>query len=140
MAYDFTPRKSEAGDFRLGAFVWTTLVEMAFGYLFPCQMKGAKYIYGWETDKRFKKEHNYPILISNSYMRVTSTEAKLMARMTRNFVSINRTLDDSHYNEGVAFDAPDWERKWPQKLREDWLDEFEKFADWAEKSGGFKIG
>ncbi|PAF31889.1 hypothetical protein [Paenibacillus sp. 7516] len=140
MAYDFLPKKKEAGDFRLGSFAWTTLIETAFGCLFPCLTKGGRYIYGWETDKRFKKEHEYPILISNSRMRVTATEAKLMARMARNLVSIQRTLDDSHYNTEVAFDAAEWEKKWPQKLRDDWVDEYEKFADWAEKSGGFKIG
>lgn len=31
--------------------------------------------------------------------------------------------------------TPDWEKKWPQKIREDWVNKFEEFADWAEKSG-----
>ncbi|MEK3787582.1 hypothetical protein [Paenibacillus sp. FSL K6-1230] len=140
MAYDFMRRNPEAGDFRLGVVAWPALIEYAFGCLFPCMSKNGRWAYSAKTDKRFKTEHNYPILLSNSRMRVTSAEAKVMARMTRNFVAIQRTLDDSHYNNDVLFDAPEWEKKWPQKIHDTWIEEYEKFADWAEKSGGFTIG
>jgi hypothetical protein len=34
---------------------------------------------------------------------------------------------------------PEAPAKWPVKIRTDFTDRFEAFADWAEKSGGFQI-
>ncbi|QDA30264.1 hypothetical protein [Paenibacillus polymyxa] len=137
MAYDLVPN-NEMDNFRIGNFAWPALLEV-FGYLFPFQNHGAKWIYNPGTDKRFKEEHDYPIILSNSGFRVTSAEAKIMARMTRNYVSVQRTLDDTHYNRDVPITAAVWEMKWPQKVHIDWLEQFEQFADWAERSGGFKV-
>lgn len=137
MSYDFMP-KNDVEEFRMGAFSWPILLEV-FGYLFPFQSKGGRWVYNWEIDNRFKEEHNYPIIISNDGFEVTEEEARMMARMTRNYCAIQRKLDDSHFNEDVPVTAPEWERKWPQKIREDWIEKFKEFADWAETSGGFKI-
>ena len=137
MSYDLMP-KNDIEEFRMGAFSWPVLLEVV-GYLFPFQSKGGRWVYNWEQDKRFKEEHNYPIIISNDGFKITASEAKIMARMARNYCLIQRKLDDSHFNNDLPMSTPDWEKKWPQKIRDDWVDKFEEFADWAEKSGGFKV-
>jgi hypothetical protein len=66
---------------------------------------------------------------------VTDEEARIMARMARNVVAVQRSLSDDDRTDPLAHEPP----KWPSKFRDDWTDQYEKFADWAEKSGGFSI-
>lgn len=121
MGYDLKPIKRDTEDFHFGAWSWPVLVE-ACGYLFACVSIGARYCYQPDADERFKAG---PTLITNDGIKITATEAKLMARVARNFVAIQRGLPDDS-------DAP-------KKIRTDFVDRFEAFAGWAEKSGGFRI-
>lgn len=121
MSYDLKPIKRGVEQFTFGAFSWPVLIE-ACGYLFPCVSIGAKYCYQPGLDQRIEKG---PLLITNDGMKITAAEAKIMARIARNYVAIQRGLPDDS-------DAP-------RKIRTDFVDRFEKFADWAERSGGFRI-
>lgn len=120
MSFDFTPKIKSAGDFTLGAFSWPVLLE-AFGYLFPCV--NGKGQYCCDGDKK-----EWIQIGTNDGFAINATDAKLMARCARNFVAIQRGLPEGQEDY-----------KWPMKIRTDFIDKFEKFADWAEKSGGFKI-
>lgn len=123
MSYDFRPKKKAAGDFHLGAFSWPVLLE-AFGYLFPCV--NGKGQYCCVGDKR-----EWIQIQSNDGFKIGAKDAKLMARCARHFVAIQRGLPEEK--------AGDSDYKFPMKIRTDFVDKFEKFADWADASGGFSI-
>jgi hypothetical protein len=119
MSFDLDPKNKDAGDFSFGAFSWPVLLE-ACGYLFPCvNMEGQ---YCTTTDQK-----EWIQIGTNDGFSISAADAKLMARVARNFVAIQRTLKDGDENA------------WPMKIRSDFVDRFEKFAEWAEKSGGFSI-
>lgn len=120
MGYDFSALKKGTEDFYLGAFSWPVLLE-AFGYLFPCVSGSGMYC------SAGGKAREWTQLVSNDNFKISSADAKLMARCARNYVAIQRSLPAGHQG-------------WPTKIREDFVDKFEAFADWAEKSGGFRIG
>lgn len=134
MGYDFKPKNDDADGFHLGAFSWPVLLEQ-FGCLFPFTQK-LKWYCVFGIDERMPASDRYPRIISNDGFPVTDEEAKIMARMARNYVAIQRTLPEQPEPE---FGAPEWEQPWPRKIRTDFVDQFEKFAEWAEKSGGFEI-
>jgi hypothetical protein len=155
MGYDFTAKNEEAGDFHLGAFSWPVLLEQ-FGTMFPLLHSGARYYMVQGVDERFNS--TYPGILDNDGFEVTDEEARMMARMTRNYVAIQRSLPEenqsqSFVNKGVVTrdelmetlmhtmsGGPPPSEAWPVKIREDFTDKFEQFADWAEKSGGFEVG
>jgi hypothetical protein len=117
MSYDLCPKKKEAGDFRFGAFSWPVLLE-ACGYLFPCVHGQGQYC---------SVDDKWVMLGTNDGFKVSADDAKLMARCARNFVAIQRGLPSDHID------------RFPPKIRTDFVDRFERFAEWAEKSGGFSI-
>jgi len=152
MGYDLRPKNAEAGDFHFGAFSFPVLLE-ACGYLFPAIHSGGRWYCTFGTDPRMGD--HYPLILTNDGFRVTAEEARIMARIARNFVAIQRTLPDENAGGGVESQAsfkredvvalmqramhPSAPPKWPTKIRTDFTDNFEKFAEWAEKSSGFEI-
>lgn len=158
MSYDLDPTNKEAGDFRLGAFSFPVLLE-ACGYLWPCIHNGGQWYCAFGVDPRMPEGDTYPAILSNNGFHVTAEEAAIMARVARNFVAIQRTLPDPSPEElagaGVQqkaeFRRADVEQMvlramsgarkdpWPLKIRQDFTDSFERFAAWAEKSGGFRV-
>lgn len=123
MGYDLYAKNEELDRFHFGAFSWPILEEV-FGYLFPYITSKGRW-YAVYIDPRFD-EHGFPD--TNDGFPVTDNEAKIMARMTRNFVAIQRSITDD-----VTVDG------WPQRVRADLVEKFDKFADWADRSGGFQI-
>jgi hypothetical protein len=125
MGYHLRPKNESTDAFYFGAFSFPVLLESC-GYLFLCVQVGARWCYAPGADPRMGSI--YPRLLTNDGFPVTDDEARIMARMARNFVAIQRSLPD---------DQPEHER--PMKIRKDFTDKFEQFAEWAEKSGGFEI-
>jgi hypothetical protein len=152
MGYDLTPKNDDAGDFHFGAFSFPVLLE-ACGYLFSSIHNGGRWYCTFGTDPRMGD--SYPLILSNDGFAVTDEEAKIMARIARNFVAVQRTLPDEQKGDGMESDGvfdrarieklmiqamhADSPQKWPIKIRTDFTNRFEKFAEWAEKSGGFEI-
>jgi hypothetical protein len=152
MGYDLAPKNEAAGDFHFGAFSFPVLLE-ACGYLFSSIHRGGQWYCAFGGDPRMGE--SYPLILSNDGFAVTDEEAKIMARIARNLVLIQRTLPDENLGKGMdskpSFNREDVEalliaamhdRKpetWPLKIRPDFVDKFEKFAEWAEQSGGFEI-
>lgn len=134
MGYDLYAENKELESFHFGAFSFTVLLE-ACGYLFLCIKKGAQWFCVFGPDERMPQGDQYPRILSNDGFPVTEEEAKIMARIARNYVTVQRNLTEKY----------EWDWKsgkpepWPMKIREDFVETFDKFADWAEKSGGFKI-
>jgi hypothetical protein len=138
MGYDFTPKNTDAGSFRMGAFLFPHFLEQCGAYFLCIQQPyGAKYFFVSGIDERMPEGDNYPRLISNDGFPVTEEEAKVLARIARNYVTIQRSLEDQP--EDDYFLKPVAMQPWPRKIREDLVDHLEKFADWAEQSGGFEI-
>jgi len=157
MSYDLKPMNEAVEWFRFGAFSFPVLLE-ACGALFPCIHNGGAYYCVWGVDPRMPKGDDYPRILSNDGFPVTADEARIMARVARNFVAIQRTLPDPTPEELVGaglrqkttFKREDVEalvlramsgtpEHWPQKIRADFIEKIDAFARWAETSGGFEI-
>jgi hypothetical protein len=157
MGYDFEPINEEVEWFHLGAFSWPVLLEYAFGTLFPSLHSGGRWYCCFGADKRMPEGDDYPRIISNDGFHVTDEEAKIMARMTRNFVTIQKSLGEENRPGGATVEGSGEFKKddvmealirgmhggapgpWPVKIRDDFTEKFERFAEWMETSGGFKI-
>ena len=154
MGYDFTPKNEDAGRFHLGAFSFPVLLE-ACGHLWPSIHHKGQWYCVWGADPRMPEGDTYPGLISNDGFEVTEEEAHIMARMARNLVLIQRSLPDDHVVDDLrsknSMNREDvikalergmyggGHEKWPVKIRPDFMDKFEQFAEWLDKSGGFVI-
>lgn len=157
MGYDLKPTNTKAGPFHFGAFSFPVLLE-ACGALFPCIHNGGQWYCAFGVDPRMPQGDDYPRILSNDGFRVTRDEARLMARIARNYVAIQRSLPDptpeelasAGVRQKVSFKREDVEalllramsgarEHWPQKIRPDFTDQFERFAEWAERSKGFEI-
>jgi hypothetical protein len=132
MGYDLKPNNEEAGWFHFGAFSWPVLLEQ-FGCLFQQVNYMSKFYVVNAGDKRFETG---AMLTSNDAFPVTAEEAAIMARMTRNYVAIQRSLPEQPDMDPLG---PIALQPWPRKIRSDFVDRFEAFAEWAEKSNGFEI-
>lgn len=158
VSYDLKPNNPSLDWFRFGAFSFPILVE-ACGYLFACVQSGPKWYCAFGVDPRMPEGDEYPRLLSNDGFQVTADEARIMARVARNYVAIQRTLPEPSPEElataglrqKMSFKREDVEamlmhamsgggqEQWPLKIRKDFTDKFEEFADWAERSEGFEI-
>lgn len=134
MGYDLAPRNKELESFHFGAFSFPVLLE-ACGYLWPAIHGGARWYMIGGVDPRLGG--SYPAILSNDGFRVTALEARIMARVARNYVAIQRSLGPEYAVDDWA--KPEYQRVWPRKIRDDFVDRFEAFAPWAERSGGFAI-
>jgi len=155
LSYDLIPKNKEVGSFDFGAFSFPILLE-ACGYLFACIQNGGQWYCTFGLDPRMPKGDTYPKLLSNDGFRVTAEEARIMARVARNFVAVQRSLPDENLAKGSIEGQKEFRKEdvlealmrgmhggqpgpWPKKIRTDFTDRFEKFAEWAETSGGFEI-
>lgn len=156
MGYELSPRNKGVEGFSIGAFSFPILLE-ACGYLWPMVQNGGQWYCAFGTDPRMPQGDTYPRLISNDGFRVTAEEARIMARVASNYVAIQRSLPDEQ-PKAVGISGQSEFRKddvleilmrgmsggtkdpWPKKIREDFVARFAEFAEWAPKSGGFRIG
>ncbi len=158
MGYDLRPKNNKAGDFHFGAYSFPVLLDFC-GHLWPCIHNGGQWYCAFGVDPRMPQGDTYPRILSNDGFKVTAEEARIMARVARNVVAIQRTLPDptpeelatAGVRQKMAFKREDVEAllmkalggsvpgPWPVKIRADFTDQFEKFADWSERSGGFEI-
>lgn len=134
MGYDLNPKNKKIDSLSVGAFSWPIfLQDTGMGYVlgYGAGMKSGSYVY---------QQGNNGSPISNDGYKVTAAQAKMMAAIARGFVSVQRFVNKE-------WDAlpPDELKQWEQsqycrkKMHEDHLVFLEKFADFAEQSGGFSI-
>ncbi|EPL7677462.1 hypothetical protein RG089_000597 [Elizabethkingia anophelis] len=144
MGYDLIAKKKDAEDLSIGAFSWPHMLqETGMGYVlgYGANFKPGTYVY--QSGRKGSPS-------SNDGYRVTSFEAKAMAAVARGYVSVNRFINKQyeempederkgyenalyHGDEGIV------RKLYLQPVSEDYLKKLEKFADFAEKSGGFEI-
>lgn len=141
MGYDLHPKNKNVEALSIGAFSWPIfLQETGMGYVLGYGAGRSPGTYVYSTG-------NNGSPASNNGYKVSATEAKMMARIARGFISVQRFIN----KEWEAM--PEDERKRGQEMKshdgvnplyktgwhEDQLKKIEKFAEFAEKSGGFRI-
>lgn len=138
MGYDLIPSNRKLEPFHFGSFSFPILLE-ACGYLYVCIHKGPRWYCVFGEDKRMPIGDDYPRIVSNDGFRVTAEEARIMARIARNYVIIQEKLPEE--NRGIEEDTSLLKsvQPWPLKIRDDFTEKFAKFSEWAPKSRGFKI-
>lgn len=134
MGYDLNPKNKKIESISVGAFRWPILLqETGMGYIlwYGTGFKSGTYVY---------QNGNNGSPVSNDGYKVTANQAKMMAAIARGYVFVQR-----HVNQEWDALSPEdfeyWEKSQyvRKKMHEDHLIFLEKFADFAEKSGGFSI-
>lgn len=134
MGYDLKPKNKKIESLPVGGFSWPMfLQETGMGYVlgYGAGMRAGSYVY---------QNGNNGSPSSNDGYKVTSMEAKMMAVIARGFVSVQRFVN-KEWEEVPKAELPNYEASpyYRKKMHEDHLEFLEKFADWAEQSGGFTI-
>lgn len=152
MVYDLEANNKDLKPFRM-AGDWLHLLAQCGSY-FTCIHSGARWYMMF--DERMTTHYHpsdddeagriqvidksYPAIICNCGFEVTEEEAKVLARIARNYAAIQRTLAEPTESEQDRYDAmPDYLRSFPKYIRRDWVERYEEFAEWAEQSRGFKV-
>lgn len=136
MGYNFTPRNKKAGDYDIGAFSWPLMLEAGLGLVLGTGQgfKPGEFIYITRPDKLCVQY--------NDGARVSASECKELAKVARWIARIQ----DARIKQWETVPADE-----QQRMRDDkshiynlpWnpsvVQRFRDFADWCEKSGGFRI-
>lgn len=140
MSYTLEPINNNLESFHFGSFSFGHLLE-ACGYLWPCIHKMGKWFCVFGVDERFPIGDEYPSILTNDGFTVTLEEANIMARIARNWVAVQQELllADHPVDEADDLFKPCFEQQWPRRVRDDWVEIFKQFAEWAEQSNGFTI-
>lgn len=139
MAYDLIPVNKKVKELSIGAFAWPIyLQETGMGYVlgYGQAMMPGTYVYN---------NGNKGSPVSNDGYKVSSLEAKMMAKIARGFITVQRYVNkeweaipeeqvESLKASQTGF-GPTYRHPW----HEDRLKLIEQFADFAEQSKGFKI-
>lgn len=144
MSYDLKPRNKKIEEVRFGAFIWSIMLqETGMGYVlgYGANITPASYVYN--TGRKGSP-------VSNDGYRVSSDEAKAMAKVARGYISVKRFIN-KQYEEASDEQKNNWKsalyygekrlvkKLYEQEVSEDLLLKIEKFADFAENSNGFAI-
>ena len=118
MSYDLIPRNKSLEEFHMSAFTFPRILEICV-YLFTCIQIGPEWTCSFGHDKRMGKD--YPDILQNNGFPVSALEARIMSRMTRNWLLLNAGT--------TAIEG----------LQEHVREKLEDFVPWSEKSRGFRI-
>lgn len=136
MGYDLSPRNKAAGSFSMGAFSFAWMLDNGVGLPVgygPGYAPGS-FVQQSRPDGKF--------VAYNDGAKVTAKEAKQMAMVARWLAN----HQDSLY--ALWMKKPEDERQRMQDspsgiyrppVRRDFVEKVRAFADWAEKSGGFRV-
>lgn len=136
MGYDFTPKNKKAGDYHIGAFSWPQMLDAGLGLVLGTGQgfKPAEFIYITRPDKLCVQY--------NDGARVTASECKDLAKVARWIAAVQ----DARIKQWATVPADEQRRMSDDKngiyklpWHPDTVQKFRNFADWCEKSGGFKI-
>jgi hypothetical protein len=138
MGYDLSPLSDDVEEgFHFGAFSWSWFLGTGVGLVIgtaPCIHPGS---YRFTPDENGRDPH------CNDGFVVSAEQAKIMATLARNLVKIEKGRrqawdepDEATREEASKFGSRSYIKP---PVREDFVEKAAKFADWAEKSGGFEI-
>lgn len=138
MSYDLKPRNKNSEWFRMGAFSWMWMLDAGVGLVLG-EGKGIE-----PASYRYIPDKKGASPCDNDGYYVTSKDAKLMSIVARGLVSVEKGKVDEwkNYTPEKQKNIEEWNTKhkiYNLPVREDFIEKAEKFAEWAEKSGGFWI-
>lgn len=136
MGMDLTARNKEIGEFHWGAFGWSWMLAEGVGLPVGhfAGLSAGEFIFLERPDGRS--------LGYNDGAKVSSKEAKEMAKVARWIVAKQRAMYQQYQSRSESERESmreDRHKLYTLPVRQDWVDHLEKFADWAEKSGGFRV-
>ena len=124
--YHLVPNNQASKTFRMSAFHWPLILEQC-GTYFAAIFHQTRWFYVSSLDERMGDSEEGPSIILNDGFPVTGTEAKVLARITKNYIAMQRELDPNKPNPLMP------------ALKLNLLDQLEAFAEWAETSEGFQV-
>lgn len=136
MGYDLKPRNKAAGNHSMGAFCWPWMLENGVGL-------PVGYGRGFTATQFIYRTRPDGLCVGyNDGARVTAAEAKDMAKVARWLAD----YQDDLYAQWMLESEEDRQRMrdslsglYKTPVRRDFVDKIRAFADWADKSGGFRI-
>lgn len=140
MGYDLIPVNKKVDELSIGAFSWPVMLQdSGMGYVlgYGAGRSPGSYVY---------KSGGNGSPSSNDGYKVSKAEAKMMAVVARGYVSVKRFINkewaeipEEQKNREKDFRVPNGNLIYQQETSEQFLEKMELFADFAEKSDGFKI-
>lgn len=110
----------------MNAFHWPILLEQCGAY-FAAVFGHTRWFYVSSVDPRMGDSEDGPALILNDGFPITEEEARVLSRIARNYVAMQRELDPNKPDPLMP------------AIKFNLLEHFEAFAAWSETSGGFQI-
>lgn len=138
MGFDLRPRNKAAGEFNGNGFWWHWMLEAGVG-LPLCHGRGIA-----PGSFAYVRRPDGLGVGYNDGARVTAEEAKQMAQLARWVADYQDTLHHCYENAPQA-DRDHWHAQrgisglYNLPARRDFVEKTRTFADWAEKSGGFRV-
>lgn len=140
MSYDLYPINKKIKEMSIGAFMWPIML----------QETGAGYVVGYGSGRSpasyvFSPDKKGASPVSNDGYKISALEAKMMATVIRGYLSVQRFVN-KEWDEMEEYRRKDLQETlscgkylYRQYFHEDRLKQFERFAEFAEQSKGFKI-
>jgi hypothetical protein len=139
MSYTLNPSNKKSKPISFGAFSWPILLqETGMGYVlgYGKSKDPAGYVY---------QSGNHGSPVSNDGYRVTAEDAKMMARIARGYVSVKEFVNKQW--ETLSIEEKERAKEithngkpiYTPETSQQWLSKLIEFAEFAEKSKGFKI-
>lgn len=153
MGHDLYPNNEKLEKFHMG-LAWSHLLEQCGSYFTYVSLGARWYMvhdermttHFHDLDEKEDGERapvidkQYPAIICNCGFEITEEEARVLARIARNYAAIQRTVEEpSEEDLNIPISTPDYLKPFPRYIRRDWVELFEQFAKWAEQSNGFKV-
>ena len=134
MSYDLRPKNKKIKNFNFSMHAWPRLLETGIGLVIGYSRGALPLSYYYKPDS------NGYSPISNDGFLVTLEQAKIMSLLARAFVKNQRYFNDDFYK------LSEQRQKNLQELSDYYmpfhpifLNDVEEFADFSEKSGGFRV-
>lgn len=136
MGFDLYARNKEAGDFHMGAFSWTWMLDAGVGLPvgYGPGFSPGTFVFAGRPDGL--------CVGYNDGARVTAKEARQMAQIARWVADHqdrlhNLWMQEPEDRRKAMTDDP--HRIYEPPVRRDFVEKVRAFADWADKSGGFRV-
>lgn len=136
MGFDLRPRNKNLNTFTMGSFSYGWMMDSPVGWVvgYSKGITPTSYI-------AYVREDGCD-LMSNDGGRVSAKEAKQMARMAR-LLAENQKQLHNHFDKLDEVTKKIYEEnkdnRYHLPVRKDFIEKIEAFADFAEKSGGFRV-
>jgi hypothetical protein len=136
MGFDLTPRNKKIKTFYMSSFAYAWMLDSPVGWIvgYSKGITPASYISYMREDKCD--------LMQNDGGKVSAKEAKEMSKMARLLVENQKRLQNEFNKLDETTKQIYQENKngyYNLPVREDFIQKIKDFADFAEKSGGFRV-